>query len=80
MKPIGTGTRQLSLDRTAWTRPQNTGSTDVYNYIDAKLTIHYPTRHSSVHPADDTWNYGQLCRLHMILAQAAQDIPRLNIT
>jgi len=33
------------------------------------------------HPADDTWDYGQLYRLHMIQAQAAQqDIPRLNIT
>ena len=33
------------------------------------------------HPAeDDTWDYGQLYRLHMIRAQAAQDIPRLDIT
>ena len=32
------------------------------------------------HFADDTWDYGQLYRLHMIRAQAAKDIPRLDIT
>ena len=32
------------------------------------------------HPADDTWDYGQLYRLHMIRAHAVQDIPRLDIT
>ena len=32
------------------------------------------------HPANDTWDYGQLYRLHMIRAQAAQDIPRWDIT
>ena len=31
------------------------------------------------HPADDTWDYGQLYRLHMIRAQAAQEIPRLDV-
>ena len=31
------------------------------------------------HPTDDTWDYGQLYRLHMIRAQAAQDIPRLDV-
>ena len=32
------------------------------------------------HPTDDTWDYGQLYRLHMIRAQAAQDIKSFNIT
>ena len=32
------------------------------------------------HPADDTWDYGQLYRLHMIRAQAAQDFKSFNIT
>jgi hypothetical protein len=32
------------------------------------------------HPANDTWDYGQLYRLHMIRAQAAQDISRWDIT
>ena len=31
------------------------------------------------HPANDTWDYGQLYRLHMIRAQAAHDIPRWGI-
>ena len=32
------------------------------------------------HPADDTWDYGQLFRLHMIRAQAAQDLKSFDIT
>jgi hypothetical protein len=33
------------------------------------------------HPADDTWDYGQLYRrLHMIRAQAAQDLKSFDIT
>ncbi len=32
------------------------------------------------HPADDTWAYGQLYRLHMIRAQAAQDLKSFDIT
>ena len=32
------------------------------------------------HPADDTWDYGQLYRLHMIRAQAAQDLKSFGIT
>ncbi len=32
------------------------------------------------HPADETWDYGQLYRLHMIRAQAAQDFKSFNIT
>ena len=63
--------------------PSNIGSIDVDNYIDARLTTHYPTRHFSAaegHPADDTWDYGQLYRLHMIRAQTAQDIQSFNIT
>ena len=42
MKPIGTGTRRLTLDHTAWTWR---GSIDVDNYNEP--TIHYPMRHSS---------------------------------
>jgi hypothetical protein len=63
--------------------PSNIGSIDVDNYIDARLTTHYPTRHFSAaegHPADDTWDYGQLYRLHMIRAQAVQGIKSFNIT
>ena len=32
------------------------------------------------HPADDTWDYGQLYRLHMIRAQAAQEFESHAIT
>ena len=32
------------------------------------------------HPANDTWDYGQLYRLHMIRAQAAQEFKSFNIT
>ena len=32
------------------------------------------------HPANDTWDYGQLYRLHMIRAQAAQDLKSFDIT
>ena len=77
MKPIGTGTRRLTLNHTAWTRQYNTVSIDVDNYIDAKSTIHNPMRHSfaQTNPQKDT----PLYRLHMIRAQAAQDIPKLDV-
>jgi hypothetical protein len=32
------------------------------------------------HPADDTWDYRQLYRLHMIRAQAAQDLKSFDNT
>ncbi len=32
------------------------------------------------HPADDTWDYEQLYRLHMIRAQAAQEFESYEIT
>ena len=35
---------------------------------------------AEVHPADDTWDHGQLYRLHMIRAQAAQDLKSFDIT
>ena len=68
--------------------PSNIGSIDVDNYNDARPTSH-PLSYEAFlranqptegHPADDTWDYGQLYRLHTIRAQAAQDLKSFDIT
>ncbi len=50
------------------------------NYPQSYEAFLHPNQPAEGHPADDTWDYGQLYRLHMIRAQAAQEIESYAIT
>jgi hypothetical protein len=50
------------------------------NHLQSYEAFLHANQPSEGHPANDTWDYGQLYRLHMIRAQAAQDFESYTIT